>query len=106
MSDDQPDEFTARRLQKCAEQSEQVESTLCGDWQCAACNHKWTGVVPAGVVMAECPSCHRHFGHPMASVLREGYFWKCHCGNDLFRIHPTDGVYCIMCGTTQGAFEQ
>lgn len=56
--------------------------------------------------MAECPRCEGFFGHPKASVLRDGYTLACRCGNDLFRVHAVDGVYCIMCGTTQGALEQ
>lgn len=100
MSADEPDEFTARRLRAEAEAEGESEYTS-GEWQCAKCNHQWIGVAPAGVIMGECPRCNGVFGHPRATVLREGYTLMCQCGNDLFRVHAVDGVYCIMCGTTQ-----
>jgi Zn finger protein HypA/HybF involved in hydrogenase expression len=76
---------------------------LSGPAKCMSCNHEWQAVAPIGTEWLECPECHLEKGRLAYPVQRYGLEWKCHCGNDLFRMTP-DGCYCPNCGEWQKGF--
>ncbi len=74
---------------------------LSGEAKCIGCQHQWVAVAPIGAVMLDCPVCSLPKGRMVNPCLHEGSTWVCACGNDLFRISPTAGVYCTNCADVQ-----
>ncbi len=79
------------------------EPHLSGEAVCLACEHKWVAVAPVGTVWMECPSCSLERGRYLGAVNVGGEHWRCHCGNDLFRVTKS-GMYCPNCGEWQHGF--
>lgn len=76
---------------------------LTGNARCMSCKHEWIAVSPIGTTWLECPECHAEKGRYQYPVERDGFEWKCNCGNDLFRVTP-DGYYCPNCGEWQNGY--
>jgi hypothetical protein len=79
---------------------EEEKPHVSGMVKCLACNHLWVGVVTAGVIWLECPSCKMLRGRLINHVERDVTHWVCKCGNDLFYC-TNDGFYCPNCGEFQ-----
>lgn len=76
------------------------EPHMSGEAKCLSCKYKWVSVAPIGAVWLECPECTLTLGRFIGPAERNGAFWRCMCGNDLFKMAP-DGVYCPVCGDWQ-----
>ena len=61
------------------------------------CRHEWQAVAPVGTTWLECPACTLLTGRFVGPVHKEGLYWMCNCGNDLFYVTTTGG-YCGVCG--------
>ena len=84
-----------------SEYKEENTPHITGPAKCLCCKHEWQAVAPVGTDFLECPECHTMKGVYYSPVLYGSDVWTCHCGCDLFRIHPEKGVYCPMCGQLQ-----
>ncbi len=74
-----------------------------GQAHCIACGRRWVAAAPAGTVWLDCPDCKTRKGLFDFPILRNGLYWVCQCGNDLFHVMP-DGYYCPNCGARQVGF--
>ncbi len=78
----------------------QEENTphLSGKARCIACAHEWIAVAPIGEIWLECPARHGGRGIFKEHVDLGGRHYVCLCGNYLWAIHETHGLYCPSCG--------
>ena len=76
---------------------EEIVEHLSNTAKCLTCRHEWQAVAPTGTTWLECPACTLLTGRFVGPVHKEGLYWMCKCGNDLFYVAPTGG-YCGVCG--------
>jgi hypothetical protein len=92
------------KIVSLAQYKEENTPHLSGPARCLACNHEWVAVAPVGTDFMECPACRTMKGVFYSPVLYGSDVWVCHCGSDLFRIHPEKGIYCPVCGQLQEGY--
>lgn len=74
---------------------------LAGKAYCLHCKKSWDTTAPVGTYELNCPGCGTNKGvFKNLTYKGETMAWSCNCGNDLFRITPSE-IYCAVCGAVQ-----
>jgi hypothetical protein len=91
--------MTSSKIIDLATHRQTATPHLSGMAKCLACGHEWQAVVEiegfeGHLECSECGTCNGILKYP---VKRDGYMWRCGCGNTLFTLTPY-GPYCPWCG--------